>query len=142
MSEEVKNATGKKKILVADDDPAILQVVKMLLSSEGYEVITAVDGLDALRKAAREEPDAILLDISMPDLDGIELCAKLKSKEPTAKIPVGFLTAHEDIEHYGQALKHGGVVYLTKPFRREKLISLVGTLLSEHPSSPKRWTVQ
>lgn len=142
MSEEVRNGTGKKKILVADDDPGILQVVKMSLSSEGYEVITAASGLDALRKAVREEPDAILLDITMPDLDGIELCAKLKSKEPTAKIPVGFLTAHEDIEHYGQALKHGGVVYLTKPFKRAKLISLVGILLSKHPSSPGRWTVR
>lgn len=122
--------TPSKKILVADDDPDTLRVLTKVLSHEGFKVITAQDGREALKKATRERPAAILLDIIMPKLDGIEVCAKLKAQQTTANIPVGFLTARTDTEAYRQALEQGGMFYLTKPFEYEKLVNFVGLLLA------------
>ena len=82
----------KKKILVADDEPEIVDIVKRMLEDE-YEVITAYDGEEALRKAKKEKPDLILLDILMPKLDGWETLKKLKEDEELKNIPVSMLTA-------------------------------------------------
>jgi len=123
-------APQSKKILVADDDAAIRRIVQMVLSRQGFSVVTAEDGEDAFQKAVIEIPDAILLDIRMPKMDGLELCSKLKATETTAHIPVGFLTAEKDLESYKQAQELGGVLYITKPFNPERLVGTVGLLLS------------
>jgi len=121
--------TGKR-ILIADDDPSIRRIVQIVLSHHGLTVITAEDGEDAFQKAITEKPDAILLDIRMPKMDGLELCSKLKATETTAHIPVGFLTAEKELESYKQAQELGGMLYITKPFKPERLVDTVGVLLS------------
>ena len=119
-----------KKILVVDDDAAIRRIVQMVLARHGLKVVTAEDGEDAFQKAVIEKPDAILLDIKMPKMDGLELCSKLKATETTADIPIAFLTAEKDLESYKQAQELGGVLYITKPFNPERLVGTVGLLLS------------
>lgn len=130
-------APAKKKVLVADDDVSILRLVEMMLSRHGLAVVTARDGEEAFQKAVLEKPDAILLDIRMPKLDGLQLCSKLRATETTAKIPVGFLTAQKDIDSYRKAQELGGVLYVTKPFKPEKLIDVVGLLLSSRGVASK-----
>lgn len=122
-----------KKILVADDDSSILRIVQMVLSRHGMTVVTAADGEEALQKAVLEKPDAILLDIHMPKMDGLELLSKLKSTEATAQIPVGFLTAEKELESFKQAQELGGLLYIMKPFKPERLVSNVGVLLAYRP---------
>lgn len=125
--------TGRK-ILVADDEPDILATVKRLLRSQGFLVVTAEDGEEALETACSEKPDAILLDIRMPKLDGLQVCSKLKADPETAEIPVGFLTALKDLETYTEAQQRGGLLYLIKPFEPERLLTFVRLLLSRPES--------
>ena len=125
----------KKKILVADDDPAIRRIVEIALGAEGLEVIPAVDGEEAFRKALTERPHPILLDIMMPKMNGLEVCEKLKADETTAKIPIGFLTGQKDFDSYRQAQKLGGVLYVTKPFEPKRLVHFVGVLFMLVPGS-------
>jgi DNA-binding response OmpR family regulator len=115
-----------KRLLVADDDPPILRIVDMVLSRQGVEVLTAADG----DLAVAEKPDAILLDIRMPGMNGLELCAKLKATDSTADIPVGFLTAEKDIETYKLAQELGSALFITKPFKPERLVDTIGILLT------------
>jgi DNA-binding response OmpR family regulator len=119
-----------KRILVADDDPPILRIVDMVLSRQGVEVLTAADGDQAFQLAVTEKPDAILLDIRMPGMNGLELCAKLKATDSTADIPVGFLTAEKDIETYKLAQELGSALFITKPFKPDRLVDTIGILLS------------
>lgn len=130
-------AAKKKKILIADDDPSILRLVEMMLTRHGLAVVTAKDGEEAFEKAVLEKPDAILLDIKMPKLDGLQLCSKLKATESTAAIPIGFLTAQKDVALYREAQELGGILYVTKPFKPEKLIDTVGLLLSSRGQAAK-----
>ncbi|HKZ52373.1 MAG TPA: response regulator [Candidatus Acidoferrales bacterium] len=122
-----------KKILVADDDASILRIVQMVLSRHGMTVVTAEDGEEALQKAVLEKPDAMLLDIHMPKMDGLELLSKLKATEATAHIPVGFLTAEKELESFKQAQELGVLLYIIKPFKPERLVSNVGILLAYQP---------
>lgn len=124
------SSTSRKKVLVADDDPAILRIVSIVLDKEGLELITAEDGEEAFNRAVAESPDAILLDIEMPKMGGIEVCSKLKANEETAEIPVGFLTAHKEPDTYKQAEELGTVVFIPKPFQPEKLVTFVILLLA------------
>jgi two-component system alkaline phosphatase synthesis response regulator PhoP len=110
-----------KRILLADDEEDIKTVVSMFLESQGYQVTTAFDGLDALEKARAELPDLIILDIMMPVLDGYEVCKQLKEDERTADIPVLILSAAAHIESVNRGLKAGAVDYIVKPFEPEKL---------------------
>lgn len=121
---------ARKRILLADDEEDIKTVVKMFLESQGYEVVTAYDGLDALEKASSEKPDLILLDIMMPLLDGFEVCKKLKENEQTAKIPILILSAAAHIDSVNRGLKAGAVDYIIKPFEPEKLREKIEQVLA------------
>lgn len=121
----------KPTILVADDDEEILRVVSLALSKQGYEVLPAKDGQEALEKARQEKPDAILLDIMMPGLDGFKVLQELRRDESVSAIPVGFLTGRDDREAYERARELGGHIYLMKPFSTAKLVAFVGLLLGE-----------
>ena len=110
-----------KKILLADDEDDIKIILKMFLETKGYTVCTAFDGLDAIDQARSEKPDAILLDIMMPLIDGFEVCKKLKADPTTAQIPVIMLSAASHSESVQKGLDAGAADYLVKPFEPEQL---------------------
>jgi class 3 adenylate cyclase len=117
------------RILAVDDVPENLDIVRMRLQAHGYEVITAVDGEDALDKARTHEPDLVLLDIMMPKLDGISALKVLKQDAALKFIPVILLTAKSDTADVVAGLEAGGDDYLTKPFDQAALIARVRSML-------------
>jgi DNA-binding response OmpR family regulator len=124
-----------KKILVAEDDPDIRRIITLTLAKTGMVVLAAQDGEEAFEKAVSLQPDAIVLDIGLPKMDGLALCEKLRRTDNTAQIPVGFLTAEVGTESYKKAKNAGGLLYMPKPFKPEKLVSFVQILLaSQRPA--------
>lgn len=118
-----------KKILLADDEEDIKTIVQMFLETNGYEVITAFDGLDAADKAIEFMPDLILMDIMMPVMDGIEVTRKLKSQEKTKGIPIIMLTAAAQSAMVNKAMQAGAADYLSKPFEPERLQQAIDAIL-------------
>lgn len=113
------------KILYIEDNPHNMRLVRKMLKMGGYEVIEAINGKDGLNMAASERPDLILLDINLPDMDGIQVCDELKTGESTSYIPVVALTAnamHGDRERF---LDSGMDGYLAKPITRNELLNTV-----------------
>ena len=125
----MKDNPPAKKILIVDDEPDILEFLQYNLRKEGYEVVTAGDGKQAIAVAERERPQLIILDIMMPELDGVETCRILRSRKEFADTPIAFLTARD--EDYSQitALDVGGDDYITKPIKPRVLISRITALL-------------
>ncbi|MEW5982300.1 MAG: hybrid sensor histidine kinase/response regulator [Acidobacteriota bacterium] len=121
--------TPSADILVVDDTPANLQVLVGLLKERGYAVRPVTSGPTALRAAMAAPPDLILLDISMPDMDGYAVCRELKRTPLLADIPVVFLSAHTDAADKVSAFAAGGVDYVTKPFCAEEVVARVQTHL-------------
>jgi signal transduction histidine kinase len=121
----------KEKILVVDDAPDNLRMLMSLLS-QTYEVVEAEDGVSALAVASERSPDLILLDVMMPDIDGFEVCRRLKADEKTRDIPVIFLTVHDKLSDKMTAFKAGGVDYVTKPFQTQEVLMRVETHLMIH----------
>ncbi len=109
-----------KKVMIVDDEFTIRELVEMTLDSD-YEVIKAENGLDALQKIDGNMPDLIILDIMMPQMDGFEVCKKLKSDEKTKHIPIIMLTAKHELEDVKRAIKTDVDEYVTKPFEPELL---------------------
>jgi DNA-binding response OmpR family regulator len=110
----------KHVILIVDDTPENLRVLGEVLEQEGYEVMVATNGPDALVNAAADPaPDLILLDIMIPEMDGYEVCRRLKANEATRDIPVVFLTARTSSDDEAQGLELGAVDYIMKPFKLE-----------------------
>ena len=117
------------KILVVDDEVYILHILDFSLGAEGFDVITAADGEQALSRARSERPDLIVMDIMMPRLDGYETCQRLKSDPATKHIPVLLLTARGREEDRKRGMEAGADDYMTKPFSPNKLISRVSEML-------------
>lgn len=122
-------AMAPPKILIVDDEPDIIEFLTYNLEREGYQTISASDGQKGLRLAERERPDLIILDIMMPEMDGVELCRQLRERDHFKQTIITFLTARE--EDYSQiaALDMGGDDYITKPIRPMVLISRIKALL-------------
>lgn len=119
-----------RKILAVDDEPDIVRLVTAALTARGYEVVTAVDGEEALDKVVLEKPDLIVLDIMMPKMDGREVARRLAAKPATAKIPIVFLSAIGDLDSQLETLDElKGVEYLTKPFDVRELAEYVDAML-------------
>jgi len=119
-----------KKILVVDDEAHILHVVSMKLRNAGFEVITAVDGEEALELCASERPDLLITDFQMPFLSGLELCRRLRACEPTRDIPAIMLTARGfDLEPHDMA-DAGIAAVLAKPFSPREVLQRVNDLLA------------
>jgi diguanylate cyclase (GGDEF)-like protein len=115
-------------ILVADDDPDILRLLGMILERDGYRVVSAADGLAALRLAREEQPDLCVLDVSMPGADGYTVCRELQAAGANAP-PVIFLTAHAHTTARIDGLDAGAVDYVVKPFERNELKARVRAAL-------------
>lgn len=118
-----------EKILLVDDVPANLSVLVSALEPHGYEILAAPNGSAALKVAAKALPDLILLDILMPEMNGLETCRRLKQDEATRDIPVIFLTARCEMESIVDGFRAGGVDYVVKPFQTEEVLSRVATHL-------------
>jgi CheY-like chemotaxis protein len=114
-------------VLIVDDEPKNLQVVGSLLRDKGYDVVFATNGPEALDALRLTPPDLVLLDVMMPDMDGYEVCRRIKQNPLTRKIPVIFLTAKSETEDIVRGFREGGVDYVTKPFRAEELLARVHT---------------
>jgi two-component system alkaline phosphatase synthesis response regulator PhoP len=117
-----------KKILIADDEPDILEIIQYNLKKEGYEVATAKDGDDALEKAKTTKPDLIILDIMMPKKSGIEVCEILRSQPVFNDTLIIFLTALNDETSHIKGLETGADDFVTKPISPKVLISRVNAL--------------
>ena len=120
-----------KKILIAEDSPTILEIVKNILEQEGYSVITAIDGQEALTKAKKESPDLIILDLVLPKIDGYKVCGMLKFDKNFSKIPVIILTARAGEEDKKMAADVKADEYIVKPFEPEVFLPKVKKLLKE-----------
>ena len=121
MSEEGNKAT----IMVVDDTPANLKLLDSLLRPRGYRVLAFPRGDLALEAAAKHLPDLILLDVSMPVMDGFEVCRRLKADEALQGIPVVFISAWQDSADKTKAMSAGAVDYITKPFQFEEVYARV-----------------
>jgi len=120
---------SKGKILLADDSPTIVSIVKSILEGEGYQVSTALDGVEAIDKVYRENPDLILLDILMPKMNGYQVCRLLKEDGDTAHIPVIMLTASDQKSDEFWGLHTGANSYLTKDFEFFQLSQTIQRVL-------------
>src|SRR3990172_5332049 len=106
-----------KKILIVDDEKDILEFLSYNLKREGFEVATSLNGKDGLSKAIQISPDAIIADIRMPEMDGIEMCRRIRKTETLKDVPILFLTADND-EYLALSAHHsGGTQYLNKPIK-------------------------
>ncbi|MHB8780566.1 MAG: response regulator transcription factor [Candidatus Geothermincolia bacterium] len=115
-----------KSILVADDDPHIRRLLKEILETEGFQVITASNGQEACIRSEESEPDLIILDVIMPKMSGFEVCKRIRS---TTRAPILFLTAKDDIADLVSGLAIGGDDYMTKPFKGVELLARVKAAL-------------
>ncbi|MBM3494449.1 MAG: response regulator [Armatimonadetes bacterium] len=114
-----------KKILAVDDEKAIVRLVQVNLEREGYQVVTAYDGREALEKVASERPDLVVLDVMMPYMDGFEVLQQLKKDPETRDIPVIMLTAKAQDADVFRGWQSGVDCYLTKPFNPMELKAFV-----------------
>ncbi len=128
---------AKGRILVVDDEIYIVHILDFSLGMEGYEVVTALDGEQALEKARTEKPDLIVLDIMMPKLDGYETCKRLKADASTKDVPVILLSAKGRNVDQKVGFEVGADDYITKPFSPRKLVERINAILG-HGTSQQR----
>ncbi|MDG1380191.1 MAG: response regulator transcription factor [Flavobacteriaceae bacterium] len=123
------------KILLVDDEPDILEIVGYNLSTEGYQVITANNGLEGVRKAEKERPQLIILDVMMPEMDGIEACEKIRQLPELKDVVITFLTARGEDYSQVAGFDAGADDYITKPIKPKVLMSRVKALLRRYKES-------
>ncbi|MDY0019313.1 MAG: response regulator [Anaerolineae bacterium] len=126
----MKTVTDTADILIVDDTPANLHLLTRILQQNGYKVQTVASGDLALKAVDIVLPDLILLDITMPGMDGYEVCARLKANAPTKEIPVIFISALDELLDKFKAFAVGGVDYITKPFQVTEVLARVKTHLA------------
>lgn len=117
----------RSRILIVDDDEKIISMLRRGLAFEGYDVLTASNGVEGLRMVLNEEPDVVILDVMMPKVDGFEALRRLR--EGGSKVPVLMLTAKDEVENRVKGLDTGADDYLVKPFALEELLARVRALL-------------
>ncbi len=130
----MKSSAKKICILIIDDNLNNIKLLERILLDLNYSVRVAVEGSSALRSIQLDQPDLILLDLKMPDMDGYEICERLKNNKETKNIPIIFISALDDIENKERALNAGGIDYITKPFQ----INEISTRIKAHFSIRNR----
>jgi DNA-binding response OmpR family regulator len=118
-------------VLIADDDPDILELVSLTLERDGYEVVRARNGEEALRLAAEREPHLAVLDLMMPGIDGCEVTRRLRAAENGRTLPILILTAFAEDRQAARALDAGADAYMKKPFSPRELLAKAGSLVLE-----------
>jgi PleD family two-component response regulator len=114
-------------IQIVDDDPAMVMLLKKHLTTAGYDVVTASRGAEALDRARENAPDLFLLDVDMPELDGLEVCRRLKQDPRLCQVPVIFITAQDTAEDVVAGFEAGGEDYIKKPFNKSEVLARVRT---------------
>ena len=122
---------NKKTIMVVDDNPDIITIVKTILEGKGYGVLSASSGPELLNMLKTQKPDLIILDIMMPEMDGLEVLTRLKGMSDTTSIPIILLTAKVQYEDVLGGYKLGADYYITKPFTSTQLVNGINLLLGE-----------
>ena len=117
------------KILVVDDDPNVQRLLTYTLRQEGYEVLTAADGAEAVRLWGVEHPDLLLLDVMLPKLDGYQVASRIRTEEGSGHTPIIMLTAEREVEQKVKGLRAGADDYLVKPFHPAELLARIKSLL-------------
>jgi len=120
------------KILLVDDEPDILEIVGYNLSSEGYKIITAKNGVEGVKKAKKEKPQLIILDVMMPEMDGIEACERIRKIPELNDVVITFLTARGEDYSQVAGFDAGADDYITKPIKPKVLVSKVKALLRRY----------
>ncbi len=118
-----------KKILVIEDDPSTLRLIKYTLQQEGYQVLIAPNGLEGLRTAKREEPDLIILDVLLPGIDGFEICHRLRAEPQTTQLPILMVSGKAREIDKATGLKMGADDYIIKPWHRPELLTKIAVML-------------
>ncbi len=126
---------ARQKIMIVDDEMATLLPLKRSLEAQGYIVIEAYDGYQAIEKSKTEMPELIVLDLMLPGIDGFEVCARLKKDEITGKIPVIMLTAKDEVRDKVEGLEMGADDYVTKPFNLNELKARIKNVLKRSRES-------
>lgn len=127
---EAETEQTKGNILIVDDTPANLRLLANLLNEQGYKTRPVPNGPLAIKASELDPPDLILLDINMPDMNGYDVCAKLKENDRTKNIPIIFISALDEVTDKVKAFHVGGVDYVTKPFQIEEVLARVGNQLA------------
>jgi signal transduction histidine kinase len=130
MSNQTLETTPGGNILIVDDTPANLRLLSNMLAEQGYKVRSVINGQMALTAAQASPPNLILLDIRMPEMNGYEVCERLKADEDTRDIPIIFISALDATQDKVKAFTVGGVDYITKPFQLEEVLARVETHLA------------
>ncbi len=121
----------KKTIMVVDDNPDIITIVRTILEGKGYNVASAASGPELLNHLKTQKPDLIILDIMMPEMDGLEVLTRLKGVPETSSVPIILLTAKVQYEDVLGGYKLGADYYITKPFTSTQLVNGINLLLGE-----------
>lgn len=124
------------RILIADDDEGLRHLLRLVLSREGYEVIEAADGSEALARAYDSNPSLVLLDVMMPGVDGYDVCRKLRSDQRTHRLPIVFVTAIDDIKQRNETLKLGADDCINKPIGPRELVNRVRSVMERRGLAP------
>ena len=130
--------SGRPRVLVVEDDVDIAGVLRRSLDKEGYEVRIAADGEAALDEAGLFEPDAVVLDLGLPKLDGVEVCRRLRQD---GDVPILILTARDAVDARVEGLDSGADDYLVKPFERDELLARMRALLRRRPPRGSAYVV-
>jgi DNA-binding response OmpR family regulator len=120
--------TSPKKILIVEDEKDILQLVKLYLEKAGFRAVTATTGMEALKQVKTERPDLVILDLMLPELDGLEVCKKIRLTPESAMLPIIMLTAKAEESDTVIGLELGADDYVTKPFSPKALVARVKAL--------------
>ena len=131
-------AERRRKVLVVDDEADVLLLCRVNLEFEGYEVVEAADGEEAMEKVAAEQPDVVLLDVMMPKMDGWQVLAALKANPATMDIPVVMLTAKVQDQDQIRGWSGGAAEYITKPFSPLALSQVLEEVLAKDPEEEER----
>ncbi|MBE0599179.1 MAG: response regulator [Desulfuromonadales bacterium] len=122
---------SKQKILIVEDEESLLKLESILLTSKGFDVQGVTNGQAALDAIAAEHPDLVLLDIMLPEIDGFEVCRRIKNDPATRQIPVIMLTAKKSREDMARGEKVGADWYITKPFKSAMVIETIQRFLAK-----------
>ena len=119
-----------KYILAADDEPMNLEIIEMILGKE-YEFHSVVNGVECLQSIEQRVPDLLLLDFAMPEMDGLQVCKQLRSKEETKNIPIIMVSGYATVQHISNGFKAGVNEYITKPFKPEQIREVVKEFIGD-----------